>query len=71
MVVVHMILSQSISHAGSITVTSIMLIIAPLAMSIHMELIISISEYTATPNVAANNPIPLTMMDGIDVERAV
>ena len=39
-------------------------------MSMHMELIMSISEYTATPKVAANSPIPLTIIDGIEEARA-
>ena len=42
-------------------------ITAPRAISIHIELMISISEYSATPKVAANSPIPETMMDGIEV----
>ena len=51
--------------------THSILITAPLAISIHMELMMSISEYTATPKVAANSPMPETMMDGMDEESAV
>ena len=65
-----MALSHSISIAGSINATISTLIIAPLAMSMHMELIMSISEYTATPKVAANRPQPLTIMEGRDTARA-
>ena len=28
-------------------------------------------EYSATPKVAANRPMPLTMMEGAEVRRAV
>jgi hypothetical protein len=70
-VVAQMILSKSISRAGRTKITDNILIIAPRAISIHIELIISISEYTATPNVAANRPIPDTMIDGTDAARAV
>lgn len=52
-------------------ITQSILTTAPLAISIHMELMMSISEYTATPNVAANSPIPDTMIDGIEDESAV
>ena len=46
-------------------------IIAPRAISMHMELMISISEYTATPKVAANRPMPDTMIDGVEVPSAI
>ena len=51
--------------------TSTILISAPLASSIHMVLTMSMLEYSATPNVAANSPIPETMIDGIEVDSAV
>ena len=48
-----------------------MLMRAPRAMSIHMELMMSISEYSATPKVAANRPMPETMMEGMEAASAV
>ena len=45
--------------------------IAPLAISSHIELIILIFEYMATPNVAAKKPSALTSIEGIDVASAV
>ena len=71
MVVTPISLSQSINNAGSMNITHNILITAPLAISIHIELIISISEYRATPNVAAKSPIALTITDGMEVESAV
>jgi hypothetical protein len=44
LVVLQMILSHSMNIAGSIRITSSILMIAPLAISIHMELMISMSE---------------------------
>ncbi len=46
------------------------LIKAPRAISMHIEPIMSISEYIATPNVAAKSPIPETAIDGMEVESA-
>ena len=66
-----MIPSHSRSSAGRMKITDTMLTTAPRAISIHMELIISISEYRATPKVAANRPMPETMMEGIEVVSAV
>jgi hypothetical protein len=43
-VVLQMTLSNSMNIAGSIKMTSSILMIAPLAISIHMELMISMSE---------------------------
>jgi hypothetical protein len=63
--------SNSIKAAGNIKITQSILIIAPLAINIHIELMMSISEYTATPKVAANSPIALTTIDGIEAARAV
>lgn len=40
-----------------------MLIIAPLAIRVQSELIISMLEYIPTPNVAAKNVRALTRMD--------
>ena len=51
--------------------TDAMLMRAPRAMSMHMELMMSMSEYRATPKVAAKRPMPETMMEGTDVARAV
>ena len=45
--------------------------IAPRASSIQMERMMSISEYIATPNVAANRPMPLTIIDGAEVHSAM
>ena len=54
--------------AGRKRITLNILIIAPLAMSAQSEPIISTSEYIATPTVAANSPIALTMIDGIEIK---
>ena len=43
-VVLQMILSNNINNAGRTKMTRSILIIAPLAMSIHIELMISMSE---------------------------
>ncbi len=51
--------------------TEHMLTSAPRAISIHMELMMSMSEYTATPKVAANRPSPDTRIDGIEAASAV
>ena len=45
--------------------------IAPLAMREHKELIISILEYTPTPNVAAKKLNALTIIDWIEPSSAV
>ena len=44
MVVTPISLSQSINNAGSMNITHNILITAPLAISIHIELIMSMSE---------------------------
>lgn len=44
-------------------ITTNILIIAPLAIREHRELIISIFEYIPTPNVAAKKLKALTIMD--------
>ena len=48
-----------------------MLMTAPRASSMQMERIMSMSEYIATPKVAANRPMPLTMIDGAEVPSAM
>ena len=45
--------------------------IAPLAIRIHSELIISIFEYNPTPIVAAKKLSALTMIDCADAQCAV
>ena len=70
-VVLQMNLSSSMNMAGRMKITSSILTTAPRAISIHMELTISMSEYSATPKVAANIPMPETMMEGMEVARAV
>ena len=44
--------------------------IAPLAIKLHNELIISMLEYIPTPNVAAKKLKALTITDCIDSVRA-
>ena len=51
--------------------TFALLIIAPLAISEQRELIMSISEYSPTPKVAAKKQNALIIMELIDVESAV
>lgn len=46
-------LSNIINNDGKTNITTIILMIAPLAIKLHNELIISILEYIPTPNVAA------------------
>ena len=53
---------------GSMNITTSRLTMAPLAISVHSELIISMSEYMPTPNVAAKKLSALTTTEGIDVE---
>ena len=57
--------------AGRINTTETTLTSAPRAISMHMELTMSMLEYTATPKVAANRPKPLVTMDGMDVDSAI
>ena len=64
-------LSNTINIAGRINATTIRLIRAPLARSIHKELIISILEYNPTPNVAAKKLNALTMTDCKELSNAV
>lgn len=46
--------------------TDSILMMAPRAIRLHMEPIISISEYRPTPKVAAKKPRALTVMEGMD-----
>ena len=64
-------LSNSISIEGSMQITVIILIIAPLDMSVQSCEIISTLEYTPTPNVEAKKPSALTMIDFIEVLSAI
>ena len=57
-------LSNSNNIAGKIVITTKTLIRAPLDISVHIEPIISISEYNPTPKVAAKKHIPLINIDG-------
>ena len=66
-----MIGSNTINIAGRINATTTKLINAPLARSIHKELIISILEYIPTPNVAAKKLNALTMTDCKELSNAV
>ena len=52
-------------------ITTIILMIAPLAISVQRAEIISMSEYIPTPNVAAKNPSADTITEVIDVENAI
>ena len=52
-------------------ITTIILITAPRASRVTIDLIISICEYRLTPKVAAKNPKPLVKMDLIEVLWAI
>ena len=52
-------------------ITTHMLINAPLASNVQIELIISILEYAATPNVAAKKLRPLLTIDGMLIRCAM
>ena len=56
--------------AGNMQITQSILTIAPLAIRRQRELIISILEYTPTPNVAPKNVNALTITDYIVALRA-
>lgn len=56
--------------AGNIHITQNILTMAPLAINRQRELIISILEYTPTPNVAPKNVHALTITDFIVAVRA-
>ena len=51
--------------------TRTMLMMAPRAMSMHIEEIMSAREKTATPMVAENKTAPETMMEGNEVLAAI
>lgn len=55
--------SNTMNMLGRIKITTIILMIAPRAISIHNEPIISMLEYNPTPNVAAKKLSALTMID--------
>jgi hypothetical protein len=57
--------------AGSIKTTANVLMSAPRAISEHIELIISIFEYSETPNVAAKSPNALATIDGTELVNAI
>ena len=57
--------------AGRINATTNKLMIAPLASSVHKELIISILEYKPTPKVAAKKLNALTKIDCKELFSAV
>ena len=56
---------------GKMVGTRTILIIAPRAMSMHIEEIMSAREKTATPMVAENRTAPETMMEGSEVLTAI
>ena len=64
-------LSNNTNNDGSINITTNILMIAPRAMSIHNDEIISTLAIIPTPKVAAKNPRALTIIDGIDVPSAI
>jgi len=64
-------LSHNTNNDGSMKITTNILIIAPRAISVQSEPIISTEAIHPTPNVAAKKPSALTIIDGIDVERAI
>ena len=68
--VAHITLSKIINIDGSINTTTNILMIAPRAISVQSEAIISTLAIIPTPNVAANNPCALTIIDGIVVPSA-
>ena len=64
-------LSHNTNNDGSMKITTNILIIAPRAISVQSEPIISTEAIHPTPNVAAKKPSALTIIYGIDVERAI
>ena len=64
-------LSNNTNNDGSINITTNILMIAPRAMSIHNDEIISTLAIIPTPKVAAKNPRALTITYGIDVPSAI
>lgn len=70
-VVLQINLSNTVSIAGRMQITTTVLITAPLAKSVVIELIMSMLEYAQTPNVAAKKLIPLMIIDLIEVLCAI
>ena len=66
----HINLSNTSRNAGNTVTTVTILIIAPLDIRVHSELIISIFEYAPTPNVAPKKQSALTTIELIDVPSA-
>ena len=64
-------LSKIISADGRIKITVNILIIAPRAIRLQRAEIISMSEYSPTPNVAAKNPSADTITELMEVESAI
>ena len=64
-------LSKIINMDGRMKITTNILMIAPRAIRIHRELIISILEYMPTPKVAAKKLSALTMIDWMELRSAV
>ena len=71
MLVTQITLSNSMNMAGRNRITANILTIAPLAIRSQRELIMSTSEYRATPKVAENSHMALTIMEGMDTFRAL
>ena len=63
--------SNTIKKDGRTSITTNILMIAPLAINMQRDEIISILASIPTPNVAAKNPSAETMIEGIDVASAV
>lgn len=63
-------LSNIIKNAGNTIITVTIEISAPLDINVHKEPIISIFEYTPTPNVDPKKHNPLTTIEEIDVASA-
>lgn len=70
-VVLHITLSNSVINAGKMQITEIVLITAPRASNVQIELIISILEYRDTPIVTAKKLSPLIIIDLIEVLWAI
>ena len=62
--------SSSINNEGKTRITVSILIIAPLAIKLHITLMIPTLEYIATPIVAVKNPSALTIIEGIEAAAA-
>lgn len=56
---------------GRAKMTASILMMAPRAISMHIELIISMVEKMATPKVATKRPRPETMIEGAEVRMAM